>query len=128
MSESTIAVVAAVVTRDARYLVCQRAEGDRHGGLWEFPGGKLEPGESWLEAARRELREELAVEVVAGARAPRFIARDPGSPYEIAFLDVRIEGEPSCHEHQRLAWRSCAELAHLPLAPSDRHFAEHLDR
>lgn len=124
--ETTISVVAAVISRGERYLVCQRAAGDRHGGLWEFPGGKLEPGESWLEAARRELREELGIEVVSGARSPRFVARDPDSPYEIGFLDVRIEGEPSCHEHQQLAWRSAAELADLPLAPSDRRFAEHL--
>jgi len=52
-------VVAAVIERDGKYLLCQRPQGKRYGGLWEFPGGKLLAGESLLEAARRELREEL---------------------------------------------------------------------
>jgi 8-oxo-dGTP pyrophosphatase MutT (NUDIX family) len=56
-------VLAAVIRRQDRYLVCRRPAHKRHGGLWEFPGGKLEPGETLLEAARRELREELGAEV-----------------------------------------------------------------
>src|SRR5690606_20769929 len=59
----TIRVLAAVIRRDGRWLVCRRPAHKRHGGLWEFPGGKLEPGESLLEAATRELEEELAVRV-----------------------------------------------------------------
>src|SRR5690242_21147044 len=58
-------VLAAVVLRYGRYLVCRRPAHKRHGGLWEFPGGKLEPGESLLDAANRELTEELNVSVVS---------------------------------------------------------------
>jgi 8-oxo-dGTP pyrophosphatase MutT (NUDIX family) len=50
-SDSFISVLAAVITHQSRYLVCQRPLSKRHGGLWEFPGGKIEPGESLLDAA-----------------------------------------------------------------------------
>jgi 8-oxo-dGTP diphosphatase len=79
-----IRVLASVIERDHRLLVCRRPLDKRHGGLWEFSGGKVREGESDLEAARRELREELAVEVTGvGAVAPsdrRYVAfrRDAG--------------------------------------------------
>ena len=56
-----VRVLAAVIKRNERYLICKRPENKRHGGLWEFPGGKIEIGESNFEAAVRELREELGV-------------------------------------------------------------------
>lgn len=119
-----IVVVAAVACRDGRYLVCQRAPGDRHGGLWEFPGGKLEPGEDLATAARRELAEELALRVIASDDAPLFEARDPGSPYLVTFLAVTVAGEAVCHEHQAHAWLTVDALNALDLAPSDRRFVE----
>jgi len=61
----TIPVIAAVIVRGGRYLVGQRPDGKRHGGLWEFPGGKLDPGETLLHAARRELGEELGMGAVS---------------------------------------------------------------
>ena len=124
MTAPTIRVIAAVVTDGDRLLVCQRPAHKRHGGLWEFPGGKCEPGESDAEAAARELREELGVEV-RSVGAEELAIHDHGSPYEIVFVPVTIEGEPVCHEHSALAWGTPAELARLPLAPSDRTFVEH---
>ncbi len=79
-----IRVLAAIIRDDDRYLVCLRPAHKRHGGYWEFPGGKLEVGETLLEAARRELREELDVEVIA-AGEPIFSSRDPGSQFLIEF-------------------------------------------
>lgn len=117
-----IRVVASVVERDGKLLVCQRPAHKRHGGLWEFPGGKVEEGESDFEAVERELEEELGVRVL-GVGAEEFAMADPGSPFVIAFLPVRIEGEPRCLEHARLAWVTEEELLSLPLAPSDLHFA-----
>lgn len=120
---SLVRVLAAVVTRGERYLVCQRPLHKRHGGLWEFPGGKLEPGENDAEAAARELREELGVAVSAvGEEA--FAVHDEGSPFLIAFVPVRIDGEPACLEHSALAWATVAELLGYALAPSDRRFVE----
>jgi 8-oxo-dGTP diphosphatase len=121
----SIRVIAAVIRRDDRLLVCQRPPHKRHGGLWEFPGGKSEPGESDEDAARRELREELGVEVLR-AGAEEFAIADPGSPFLIAFVPVEVEGEPHCHEHTAMSWRRVAELRALPLAPSDRRYVDHL--
>jgi mutator protein MutT len=118
-----IRVIAAVIARGDHLLVCQRPPHKRHGGLWEFPGGKCEPGETDEEAARRELREELGVDVLdVGPEA--FAIGDPDSPFHIAFVPVTIAGEPVCHEHTALLWGELGELARLPLAPSDRRFVE----
>lgn len=115
-------VVAAVIEREGRLLLCRRPAGKRHAGLWEFPGGKLLPGESIPEAARRELAEELAVEVVAvGERL--FELPDPGTPYVVEFYPVEIAGEPLPLEHEALRWVRAEDLAGLDLAPSDRAFA-----
>ena len=116
-------VIAAVLARGKRLLVCQRPPHKRHGGLWEFPGGKVEPGESDEDAARRELREELGLELEQAAEAEMEIA-DDGSHFLIAFVPVSARGEPVCHEHSALAWGTPAELALLPLAPSDRRYVE----
>ncbi|HVX39336.1 MAG TPA: NUDIX domain-containing protein, partial [Gemmatimonadaceae bacterium] len=107
-------VIACVIRDGDRYLVCQRPAHKRHGGLWEFPGGKTEPGESDEAAARRELREELDVELVRAEPAIAEIG-DAGSPFVIVFLPVEIRGEPQCLEHSRMTWGTPAELLALPL-------------
>ena len=121
---ASIRVIAAVISRGDELLVCQRPLHKRHGGLWEFPGGKCEPGESDADAARRELHEELGVTVVRVGE-PEITVADPGSRFAIVFVPVDIAGEPTCHEHIALAWGTPAELLALPLAPSDRVFVEH---
>ena len=121
-----IDVLAAVIRREDRYLVCQRPQGKRHGGLWEFPGGKVEPGESLLDAAHRELTEELGVAAVSVGE-PIFSAHDDGSAFVIHFVPTEIEGEPVCLEHAALRWATLAEVATLELAPSDGQFARFLE-
>ncbi len=124
---SPIRVLAAVVERDGRYLVARRPRHKRHGGLWEFPGGKLESGETLLDAARRELREELAVEVLAVGELMMAV-RDPGSSYLVEFTQVTISGEPALIEHEDLAWLEPEELGGIALAPTDARFARSLTR
>jgi mutator protein MutT len=116
-------VLAAVLRHDNHYLVCQRPAHKRHGGLWEFPGGKLEAGETNLDAARGELNEELEVVAVA---PPLFSVADPGSEFIIEFVPTTIRGEPTCLEHSELKWLPLNELPALALAPSDRSFVEFL--
>jgi mutator protein MutT len=118
-----IRVVAAVIVRADRVLVCQRPRDKRHGGLWEFPGGKCEPGESDAAAATRELFEELGVDVVS-VDDPEYDIHDADSPFHISFVPVKIRGEPRCIEHTALDWATAETLATLALAPSDRRYAD----
>jgi 8-oxo-dGTP diphosphatase len=123
----SIPVLAAVIQRAGRFLVCQRPSHKRHGGLWEFPGGKVEANESFEQAAHRELAEELAVGVES-VGDPLLSIDDDGSPYTIVFVSVGIVGDPRPLEHVDMRWLTPTELLDLPLAPSDRQFAEWLLR
>ena len=118
---SDVRVLAAVIRRGDRWLLCNRPAHKRHGGMWEFPGGKIEPGEDLLHAARRELSEELGVDVVAVGPV-RFRSRDPGSAFVIEFVDTEISGEPSAGEHDEIRWVTLAGMRDLPLAPADDRF------
>jgi len=120
---SLVRVVAAVASKGDRLLMCQRPANKRHGGLWEFPGGKCERGESDLDAMKRELREELGVSAAVVGQE-ELVIEDPGSEFQIAFFPVEIIGEPTCHEHTALLWDTVPRLMTLPLAPSDRRYLE----
>ena len=123
MAISTVRVLACVIERNDRLLICERPAHKRHGGLWEFPGGKVEPGESDFDAASRELAEELGVSVQSvGAVEVSFA--DPGSEFVIEFLPVSIAGEPRCLEHAGLAWVGEEEALGYALAPTDRQYVE----
>jgi len=119
----TIRVLASVIQQDQRLLVCRRAKHKRHGGLWEFPGGKVKDGETDLEAARRELKEELGVHV-REVGPVELSVRDPGSDFVIEFLPVISQGDPRCLEHEALAWEEEEALPSYALAPSDRRYVE----
>ena len=112
---SSIPVLAAIIRRDALYLICLRPAHKRHGNLWEFPGGKLEPNETLLAAANRELTEELGVSALAVGE-PLFSVADPDSPFLIEFVPTVISGDPACLEHSQLRWATLDELPALPLA------------
>jgi len=114
----TTRVLAALIARDDRWLLGLRPSEKRHAGRWEFPGGKVEPGESDAEAMARELREELDLTLVA-LGAERFVQRDGDSPFEITFVEVEVTGTPRALEHVALAWVSAEEFVSYPLAPSD---------
>src|SRR5687768_7608660 len=110
-------VVAAVVERDGRVLIARRPTAKHHGGRWEFPGGKIEEGESLLGAARRELREELDVEVL-DVRPAKYIREDITSGFVIEFAPTIIHGEPRALEHDELVWVEHSALLNYDLAPS----------
>jgi mutator protein MutT len=118
-------VLAAVVARDDRLLVGRRPAHKRHGGLWEFPGGKVEPGEDDHAAMARELLEELDV-LLLRLGDVRFVRHDDGAPFEIVFRDVHIQGEPVAVEHEAVGWFTLDELRAMPLAPSDAAFVAEL--
>lgn len=127
MLDPLVRVVASVIRRGDRLLVCQRPFHKRHGGLWEFPGGKCENGESDLDAVTRELREELGVNTKS-VGPPIFEIRDGSALFLIVFLNVEIEGPPICIEHLELGWHTLEEMLELGLAPSDRQFVNFLHK
>ena len=124
MKNLDINVIAAVIKRNNKLLLCQRPDNKRYGGLWEFPGGKLEPGETMLDAASRELCEELGVDVESIGEE-YFVIHDPGSNFVINFYHVEIIGEPSPLEHSNIAWVSKDDLEGYSFAINDEKFVEH---
>jgi 8-oxo-dGTP diphosphatase len=116
-------VIACVIQKDATILLCRRPPHKRHGGLWEFPGGKCEAGESDADTVRRELHEELGIHDIARVGSPLFEHRDPGSCFLIAFVPVAIFGVPEAMEHSEIRWISVDDIPSLELAPSDAAFA-----
>jgi len=117
-----IDVTCGLIERDGRLLVAQRAPGKALAGKWEFPGGKVEPGEAPTACLARELREELGVEVRVVAALPASEHRYSPSVRAIRLLPFRCEivaGEPHAHEHSALRWCTRDEVAGLDLAAAD---------
>jgi len=117
----TVRVVAALLyDRTRRVLISQRPEGKTLAGHWEFPGGKIEAGESPRAALKRELAEELGVEVRSLRPAFELTYEYPERHVELLVWQVeRYVGEPSGREGQALRWEKPAGLRSLPLLPAD---------
>ena len=125
---AVVDVVAALVRRDDRYLVARRAEGKVQAGKWEFPGGKIEPGESPAEALARECREELAVEV-ENARVVDVVTHAyPEKTIRLALLacSTRPGSEPRAIEHREVRWVTRAEMDDMDFSAADREFFRRL--
>ena len=114
-------VAAKIVRKDGRMLFCRRPAGKHHAGLWEFPGGKLQPGETTRQAIVRECQEELAVTLKANAICADATETDGTRTLHLMLLDCRIaDGTPTALEHSALQWLNADEAATLPLCPLDR--------
>lgn len=126
--EHKVTVVAAVIERAGRILVCQRGPRDSHPLKWEFPGGKVRPGEHPREALRRELREELGVEADIGEELARTEWRYPGmEPIELVFYRARLRrGEPQNRVFAGIRWERLEDLAALDFLEADRDFVRRL--
>lgn len=126
-------VVGAAIIRDGRVLAAQRAEPATLRGLWEFPGGKTDPGEIPTEALVRECREELGVTIRAGAPVGPDVPLAPftgGSsvrPAVLRLLEAElVAGEPRPLEHLALEWIDPGGLRDLDWIPADRPFLDPL--
>jgi len=114
-------VTAAVIRREGRVLIGLRKRKDRFGGLWEFPGGKVDSGEEPAAALRRELREELGLEVRVGNLLCSSRADGPFGPVELMTFEVEVvRGEPQAHEHDELRWVEVGKLGGYEFPELDR--------
>ena len=125
-----IDVVAAVIHReDGRLLITQRLADDTLGGYWEFPGGKVDPGEELRAALARELREELGIEAHIGAEIHSIVHAYPDRDVRLYFYEVRIvSGEPRKLEVADLRWVTLDELMDYQFPEADRPLLEQLRR
>lgn len=124
MAETPIVLVAAcaLVDADRRVLVAQRPEGKSMAGLWEFPGGKVEHGETPEEAVIRELQEELGIETKVACLAPLTFASHTYEKFHLLmplFVCRQYEGIPMPREGQVLKWIRPASLRDIPMPPAD---------
>ena len=112
----------ALIDADGRVLLAQRPEGKSLAGLWEFPGGKVEPGESPEACLIRELEEELGINTWKSCLAPLTFASHSYEDFHLLmplFICRRWEGIPSPREGQKLAWVAPQDLKNYPMPPAD---------
>lgn len=127
-------VAVALVRADGRVLMQRRHYEAVHGGLWEFPGGKVEDGESLEIAAIREIKEELGIELETDCLRPLSFASIPAGDLAdgqkplvlLLYTCERWQGEPECRDAEELGWFDPAALADLPMSPLDYPLARAL--
>ncbi len=123
----TVIVVAALIIEQGKILVTQRKKDASHGLLWEFPGGKVKEGEEPREALRRELREELDVEVEVGMIFDVVFYSYPAYPILLLIYRCRVEkgllNPIGCHDFR---WVNLRELETLAMPPADEPIRKHL--
>ena len=118
-------VTAAVIVRDGRVLITRRGPECKLAGYWEFPGGKVEPGETRQQCLERELLEELGVISHAGEEiAESEFHYDHGSFLIVAIETIMNGEEITLKDHDKLAWVTMSELGEYRLAPADVPLAE----
>ena len=120
-------VVGALIKRKERILVCQRFDDDLFGSLWEFPGGKVEKQEDKKAAIKREIKEELGINIKVGKLVNIF--EDENTMMKITvylYLCYITRGSPRCIECQNLRWATIDAIGRLTLAPADRKIHTYL--
>ena len=126
-----IVVVAAVVEQNGQILICQRKRGDRFELLWEFPGGKVQPGETPQQALARELREELGVRSRVGREIyrTRHQYAQLDRPLELIFHAAELGPEPLENlAFEQVAWAERSRLVNYVFLPADQELVERLAR
>jgi 8-oxo-dGTP diphosphatase len=119
----------ALVDTDGRVLLSQRPEGKALAGLWEFPGGKVDPGETPEEALVRELREELGIETKIACLAPLTFASHTYETFHLLmplYVCRRFWGTPMPCEGQKLKWVRSRDMRNYPMPPADEPLIAHL--
>jgi 8-oxo-dGTP diphosphatase len=123
-----LTVVAAVIERDERFLVTRRPTGVHLAGLWEFPGGKIDPDESHHAALKRELREELDADIEVGELTFSTTHAYPDRSVALYFYRCTLLGSPRPLLGQEMRWVARPELSLLDFPPADAQFIERLTK
>ncbi len=120
-STPTLTVVAGLVRQDGTLLICQRRHGDAFALKWEFPGGKVEPGETYADGLQRELREELDIDACIGPERYRTRHHYPGKyTVELIFYDVtEFQGTPHNLTFEQIRWVDPASLSTFDFLEGD---------
>ena len=114
-----VEVVAALIWRGDRFLICQRPAHKARGLLWEFVGGKVEPGETGEQALVRECREELAVTVAPAGVFMDVVHEYPDITVHLTLFYASAAGEPQLLEHNALAWITVDQIPQYAFCPAD---------
>ncbi|GAA1404531.1 NUDIX domain-containing protein [Catellatospora coxensis] len=112
-------IVGAAIIADGRVLACERSEPAEVAGRWEFPGGKVEPGETEHDALVRECEEELGVTVEVGERVGQDVLLGHGRAVLKVYTARLVEGVPQLIEHAEFRWLAAHELHTVPWLPAD---------
>lgn len=113
-------VVAALIWQDDRFLICQRPSHKARGSLWEFVGGKVEPGESMEQALARECREELDIAVRVGGIFTQVVHQYPDICIRLTLFHCTVsEGTPKLLEHQDIKWIYPSQIPDFDFCPAD---------
>jgi 8-oxo-dGTP diphosphatase len=126
----TLVVACALIDADKRVLIAQRPEGKSLAGLWEFPGGKIEPGERPEATLIRELKEEIGIDVSEPCLAPLTFASHAYETFHLLmplYVCRRWEGFAVAREGQTLAWVRATKLRDYPMPPADIPLIPHLE-
>jgi 8-oxo-dGTP diphosphatase len=119
-------VTAAVIIEDGRLFLARRPPGDALAGLWELPGGKIEPGETPQECLERELLEELEMKATAGVVVAQTAYEYEHGSFELLAIETTRRSGFELHAHDRCAWAGLDELSGYELAPADALLLEQL--
>jgi len=118
-------VVAALIRRGGKFMICQRPAHKARGLLWEFVGGKLETGETKEQALIRECREELAVTISVGDVFMEVVHEYPDLTVHLTLFNAAItEGEPQKLEHNDIRWITPREITNYDFCPADQEILE----
>jgi len=124
---ATKQVIAAVIKKDGKFLIAQRGKQDAFYGLWEFPGGKIEEGETEKECLKRELFEEFGIQAVVGSYLCSSFFEHKGFLTELrAYSVLEFEGEFHLFEHLQIKWVTVEEFSSFPMPEPDAPIVEYL--